>query len=352
MKKIITGISLLGNGVLLACLLWFLGAQSTQKTTNYSADFQLDKPSSHHTGASKYSIAIVTPVSHPALEEIERGFKEVLIKEYGLDCDFTTYNANGSRTLIRSQFEDILQKNYDAMFTIGAMATQMAKEVTAKRKILMPIIFGAVADPIRLGLIKSLDCSGNNLTGATAATKYATQIDFLLQLKKDVKTVLIVYDPTQSSGLENDKKNVVKLLEDRNIRVKAVEVYHTHEIHQKIEALIADVDVVMIFKDNTVVPAVDSLVKLCNKHKVTLVTSDLDSVRKGAAIGFGVREYEFGAASAFSMAILLREKKQPSEIPAFMVDKYRFVINTKTMESQGLIIEKPLLALLKSVERI
>lgn len=353
MKKFIfLAMSIMINVLLLGFLLWHLSSQALEKKMRAVVGDQRDQIFDVRANSLKHTIAIVTPVTHPALEEIERGFKEALIKEYGFNCVFTVYNANGSRTLLRSQLEEIVQGHCDAIFTIGAMATQMAKEVTAKRKISKPIVFGAVADPVRLGIVQSLENSGNNITGTYAATNYQKQIELLLYLKPETKKLLLIYDPTQSSGLEKDKKEVEALLKEKGVAVKAVEVYHTHEIHQKIESLIVDVDVVMIFKDNTVVPAVDALIKQCSRHGVTLLTSDLDSVKKGAAMGFGVTEYEFGAASAHNISVLLREKKQPHEIPIFLVDKYRLKINTKTMENQGLRLEKRLLSLLKAVETL
>jgi len=60
----------------------------------------------------KHKIAILTPVSHPALMQIQKGFEDTLMNTHGVACDFVTYNANGNRTLMRAQVEDIIQKNF------------------------------------------------------------------------------------------------------------------------------------------------------------------------------------------------------------------------------------------------
>lgn len=302
--------------------------------------------------SSSYRIAILTPASHSALQKIQQGFEDTLLKKHNLSCDFTVYNANGNRTLMRSQIEEIIQKNYDLLFTIGAHATQMAKEITTKKQHFAPIVFGAIADPVRLNIVASEEASGTHVTGDKTATNYPDQLSLLLKLKPDMKKMLLVYDPTQSSGLERDKLEIEKLCVAHNITIKAIEVYKTSEIIQKVTTFLPEVDVVMIFKDNTVVPGIDSLVKLCNRHGVTLFSSDLDSVAQGAALGFGVYEYDFGVSGAEQAYRILEEHKNPAQMPITTTKNYKLKLNTKNMQEQGLHINQELLLLIKSIEII
>ena len=145
----------------------------------------------------KYAVAVILPVSHKALVEVQRGFVDVIINKYKLNASFTEYNANGSRPLLLAQIEEVAQKNYDVVFTIGAVATQLTKEIFSKRGIKVPIVFGAVARPVELGLVETLEKSGNALTGAAAKTNYPLQIDLLLVVKPTIKNVLLVYYPVQ-----------------------------------------------------------------------------------------------------------------------------------------------------------
>lgn len=85
-------------------------------------------------------IAIFTPTTHLALEEIEQGFKETLQKSNIKQCVFTTLNANGNRTLLRAQAEEIMGGNYDMIFTIGAFCSQTIAELLQK-KISRPRMF-------------------------------------------------------------------------------------------------------------------------------------------------------------------------------------------------------------------
>ncbi len=301
------------------------------------------------TSDHQYRIAILTPVTHPALEEIENGFKEQLVSAK-VPCIFTTYNANGNQALMRSQVEEILQEKYDLIFTVATHATKLMKEVSIKKQITTPIVFGAVCEPVQLDLIKDKQSSGNHLTGTTEEDDYQKQIALLFQIKPSIKNLLLVYDPKQGAGKEQAKLTVEKLLQERGVTVTIVEVFTSNEIQQKVHPLMQGLEVVMIFKDNTVVPAVDGLIKLCERYGVTLFTTDLASVDKGAVLGYGVYESSFGTEAAKLATQILVDKKTPSQLPIVVVSDFHLRVNTKAMEKQGLVLDQGFLALLKAIE--
>ena len=323
----------------------------------YSFSSQIKFPSTRisHMGeesfGKKYAVAIVIPATHGALEEIQRGFEKTLTYIHGLRCTFSTFNANGNRTLLRSQIEEIAQRNFDAVFTIGAVTTQLTKEIFEKKRATLPIIFGAVADPVRLGLVKSIESSGNWLTGAAATTNYALQIKLLLLLKPTTKNVLLVYDPTQSSGLEQDKKELAAIFSKINVKFKAIEVYNVHDVQQKLPLIMnKELDVVMILKDNTVVPCIDQVITLCERYGITVFTTDLDSVEKGAALGFGVKELSFGVDAAGKAFEVLSKNLHPSDVPVAIVSDFQLLVNDKARNKQNLVIDPKLFLLLKSIK--
>src|SRR2546429_684281 len=77
------------------------------------------------TSNKQFKIAIIQPVSHPALDEIAQGFKETLQKQTTAQYKFTVYNANGNLSLLQAQAEEAAQGNYDLLFTIGSGASKI-----------------------------------------------------------------------------------------------------------------------------------------------------------------------------------------------------------------------------------
>lgn len=297
-----------------------------------------------------YHIAILTPVSHPSLEQIQQGFMETLQAGHPEYYTFKVYNAQGNKALMRSEIEDIASKNYDLIFTVGIQATKMSKEVLTKKQQSIPIVFATVPQVVQ----HTLDLNPNDLiqmTGTSEVTDFEHQIELISYLKKDIKTILLVYDPTLA-GLEQDKQRIHSFLEQKGIKLIPIEVFKTNEIRQKILPFIEQTDLVLVLKDNTVIPGLDTLSKLCESHHILLYASDLDSVDRGAGLGFGVHEYQYGVEAAKKTFQILHHQISPQAIPITPVDDFKLKINPIHLKKQGLELDPHLLFLIQQGEGI
>jgi putative ABC transport system substrate-binding protein len=114
--------------------------------------------------------------------------------------------------------------------------------------------------------------------------------------------------------------------------------------------MLSGVDVVLVLKDNTIVSALDALVRLCNRYGITLYASDLNSGEKGAALAFGVVEKEFGTQAGKKALTMLEQQQQPQEIPITALNEFKVTINTTTMHQQNLLLSPTQLFLLTSTK--
>ena len=76
----------------------------------------------------------------------------------------------------------------------------------------------------------------------------------------------------------------------------------------------------MILKDNTVVSGIDSLINLCQRYKVTLLATDLNSGAKGAALAYGIYEAQCGIQAALQAKLILEKGQLPSQVPVVAVE--------------------------------
>jgi putative tryptophan/tyrosine transport system substrate-binding protein len=289
--------------------------------------------------ASTIRIAIFEPASHPAMDEIADGFTTTMKKNSELEYTFDRYNANGNKTLLRSQAEEILQQNYDLIMSIGADPTRTLHELTLKKQITTPIVFDAVSDPVALGIIASTTSSGNNITGVEEAPDYDDQINRLLQIKPSTKNILLVYDPIIKAGIhEIWAHDIKKIAAHKGVNVIFAQLFHSNEIQSKVQPMLNQADVVMILTDHTTVSGVDSLITLCNRYHVTLYASDLNSGDKGAALSYGITQYDLGVDAAQLALKIIVDHQQPSTLPIVAPQSKKLKINRSTMQQQGVTL--------------
>lgn len=290
--------------------------------------------------SSALRIAIFTPTTHPALEEIEQGFKEYLQQSSSQRYCFTTFNANGNKSLLRAQAEEIVHNNYNLIFTIGATCTQVTATLLNKKGIQKPHVFTAVDGP---EFAQSITALNTYSTGVYVTSHYTKEIDILYKYKPHTKNIALVYDPNNNVQTEKYTQEIAEHVQKYGANLHTIEVYQTNEIQQKVAAMLPSMDVVLVLTDNTIVAGIDTLITLCNRYGVTLLASDLASGKKGAALAYGITEYESGSTAAQKAHAILMQHKKPIELPISAVTSYRIAINTGTMKAQNLDIDRTLL---------
>ena len=281
--------------------------------------------------SARYRIALITPVTHPALERIEHSFKQTLDKFVQQPIAYTTYNAQGKKTLMHAQVAEALTGNYDVIVTLAAAPTLMTCALADKMGSVAPIVFAAVAKPERNGIVQS--CA---ITGVVEQYDPHEQVRALVYFKPACKNVLVIYDPTQTPELRRDAQAATELLQARHVHVRTSEITGVADLSTRAASLLDGIDAVVVLIDNTVVSGIDVLIKLCNQRGITLVASDLDSGIKGAALAVGVRQDQYGVVAARQAFEILVNKKPAAQIAYHVLDDQLIQVNTKTMQTQRL----------------
>lgn len=294
----------------------------------------------HATGKTEakktYRIAILTPITHPALEEVEQGFKERMATLSPTKPEFTIFNASGNKTLMQAQAQEIINDTYDLICTLGAAASQTIAELERKKGIKIPHVFCAVDDQAFAHHLADINSA---TTGVYVKTDYKKEMDILHEFKPNTKNVLLVYDPMHSIGLEKDKQEIEHYLKKYAINLHAIEIYQPNEISQKVAALLPGIDVVLVLIDNTVVAGIDALITLCNRYGITLLVSDLNSGKKGAALAYGISDYGSGERAAELAFDILFYNEPPHEIFIGAITSFRLAINKDAAKKQNVEVK-------------
>ena len=96
----------------------------------------------------------------PRTREFAQGLKEAGFVE-GQNVVFESRFASGKVDQLPALAAELVRRRVDAFHVAGPPATIAAKAATAT----IPIVFGMGEDPVKEGVVASLNSSGGNLTG-------------------------------------------------------------------------------------------------------------------------------------------------------------------------------------------
>lgn len=110
-------------------------------------------------------IGILQYVTHDALDEIEKGIEDGLA-EAGYDSDnaeITMLNAEGDQSKIQTMSKQLVNAKNDVLIGIATPAAQGLASATSD----IPVVMGAISDPVGAKLVKNLEEPEGNVTGVS-----------------------------------------------------------------------------------------------------------------------------------------------------------------------------------------
>lgn len=220
--------------------------------------------------SKKYRIAILRPMGHPALDEIQQAFIDYIKKIHPM-ATFDLYDGNGDRMIMQSQTEKVFSDSYDLICAIATSSALLCKEVANKKNAQIPLILCAADETILAPLIKKNDlCVVIN-----DKDNLSLQLDLLLFLKK-TNHIILPYGPSPSIDCMIDRFEA--LCKKHAIVVTKIAIFSPNELFTHVSSALHDEnDVIFVFKDNIIVSAIESLVALAQRKNITLYVSDLRS---------------------------------------------------------------------------
>lgn len=256
---------------------------------------------SNHIGISKI-------VSHPALDAVEKGiidelagFKPVL--------QFDLENANGDINTAASIANKFKAENVRLAVGIATPTSQALVNVLKDR----PVIFSAVTDPVKAGLVSSINKGEMWVTGVSDLTPVKEQIELLLKLR-GIKRLGIIYSSNEDNAVtlaDMTKKVCAEL----GLTVVEASVTSSAEVKQAVQSIIDKVEGIYVSTDNTVVSAMPAVTEVALSKNIPVVSADPSSAQNGdilCALGFDY--YKMGRATGRLIAEVLKGKK-PENLP-------------------------------------
>jgi putative ABC transport system substrate-binding protein len=291
-------------------------------------------------------IGVLQFASHPALDQSRDGFIDFLTQagyKDGEKIKLDLQNAQRDMSIARTIAKKFVSDNKDLIFAIATPASQAA----AKETTTLPIVFSAVTDPVKAGLVKSVESSGNNVTGVSDLIPVKTQLELLLKIAPNVKKLGIIFNPGEDNArvLVDMTRQAAKEL---NLDLKDAPVTNTGEVFAATQSLVGKVDGIYTIQDNTVISALESVIKVANNNKLPVLVPGIPSVERGGLATVGTSFYNLGRIAG-DQAVRIIKGSKPSEIPVAFSKDFDIYLNQKAADEIGIKFSEDLVKRAKKI---
>ncbi|MEC9490741.1 MAG: ABC transporter substrate-binding protein [Halanaerobiales bacterium] len=285
-------------------------------------------------GAQEYRIGISQFVEHPALDAAREGFIEGLTaagfsKE---NIEFIVQNAQADFATAQSIARQFRGDNLDLILAIATPNAQAAANVIKDT----PVLFTAVTDPVKAGIVKSMEVPGGNMTGTTDMNPVEKQIELIKEFIPEITDLGVLYNPGEiNSVVQIDL--VKKVTAEMGINLHEATVSNSSEVSLAASSLVGDVDAVYVPTDNIIVSALPSVLNITNQNNIPVFASENGQVRQGSIATLGI-DYKLLGIQTGKMAARVLKGANPAEMGVESSDQLKLYLNKKAAENLNLEI--------------
>lgn len=304
--------------------------------TNTNADSQSSEIGQESEATENLTyIGILQLTSHPALDAITEGIIDQLETAGYIDGETATIdfqNAQGDQSNMQSIAERFLSNDADVMIGIATPAAQALVNVTDE----IPIIMGAITDPIQANLVDSLETPGKNITGVSDKLPIEQQFDLMLKLLPDLKTVGFIYSSSEDNSASSANE-AQKVAESLGLTVVTKTVSSANDVPQTAESLAKEVDAIWVPTDNTIATSIASLVSVTDGYSIPVFPSVDTMVEQGGLAGVGLNQYSIGIQTG-KVTVDILEGANPSDYSVQFPDEIEIILNEAKAEQLNIEI--------------
>jgi putative ABC transport system substrate-binding protein len=311
-------------------------------------------------GAAAWPVA--APAQHPAMPVIgylgsgeatsavadafRRGLSETgYVEDRNVAIEFRF--AHGQYDRLPALAADLVRRQVAVLVTSGGIHTALAaKAATAT----IPIVFAHGSDPVRFGLVASLNRPGGNITGITNLSPEleSKRLGLLQELVPRSTAVAVLVNPTNANA-ESQSKELKEAGTTLGLQLHFVHASSEREFDAAFATIIQTrAGAFLVASDPFYFNRREQLIALAARHSVPAMYDFRAYVEAGGLASYGTHLADaYRQVGIYAGRILKGEK--PADLPVMQSTRFEFVLNAKTAKALGLDVPDRLLALADEV---
>jgi putative ABC transport system substrate-binding protein len=233
-----------------------------------------------------------------------------------------------------------------AVIVGNTLSALQAKAATT----MVPIVFTTGSDPVRDGLVASLNRPGGNVTGVVFITGElgAKRLELLRQLVPKATTIAMLMNPN-TIETEAERRDLQAAAQAIGHQLIVFDVKSAGDIETAFGTLVArGAGALYVGTGTFMFNNRERVVTLAARHATPAIYTARESVMAGGLMSYGTSISDAYRQAGIYVGRILKGEK-PADLPVMQSTKFEFVINLKTAKALGLDVPPMLLALTDEV---
>ena len=209
----------------------------------------------------------------------------------------------------------------------------------------VPVVFTIGGDPVRFGLVKSLNRPGGHVTGILFNPNVLSskRVELLREIAPNVSRIALLMNPT-NPNVDVERMDAEAGARKFGLETVTLNARNAREIDAAFEQLLgANADGIITATDPIPLDRRGQIVEFANRHKLPLMGFVRQFATAGALLSYGPSiSWMYRQAGEYVGQIL--KGSNPAEMPVLQPTQYELVINLKTAKALGLEVPPMLLA--------
>ena len=249
--------------------------------------------------------------------------------------------ADGQNDRLPAMAADLVRRKVTVIAANGGAAVA-AKAATATT----PIIFTSADDPVRFGLVASLNRPGGNLTGVVSldAELLPKRLELLHELMPSATIIAVLLNPANAPRYENLTRDLEAATRTIGLQIKVLHASTDSDIDAAFATLLQLRAVgLVIGTDAFFNSRTKQLAALALRHAMPTIYQYREFAVAGGLMSYGASGTDtYRQAGIYTGRILKGEK--PADLPVLQATKVELIVNLKTAKALGLTVPPALLA--------
>ena len=249
--------------------------------------------------------------------------------------------AQGQLDRLPALAAELVRRQVAVIAAFGDIAAVAAKTATTA----IPIVFGVSENPVKAGLVASLNRPGSNATGINflGAELGSKQLGLLHELVPAAVRVGLLVNP-RVPQTETVTRDVAAAASAIGLQIDVVEASESREIEAAFRTLVRNrADALVIGADPFFASRRLQLATLATRHAIPAIFNIREYAEAGGLMSYGTSLIETYRQVGIYTGKILKGAK-PADLPVEQSSKFELIINLPTARALGLEVPPTLLA--------